>query len=207
MIHKGSNRKTLSPDGELSTIYSIYVAYECILINLVGFITLFFQCELQSLQHRVQDLFPNSTLTEWEWESLFGHYWLKDDLNCNTRSSHCLTYMVAGWLMIAGILQLFINFDNIRQKVFPNTNGDIILPKSIKLVCMYVFFVCDWYWVILMVLFRDVIGYQQIVGSAIDIAIRLVFVMNPDLMFKPENKNMATLPNVQTPKIKYHRMT
>merc|ERR1711997_1221345 len=144
-------------DGELSKVYKYYVAYECILVNVVGFITLFFQCELQNLQQIVEQKFPNSTLVEWEWESLFGHYWLNGDLNCSTRSAHSLTYMVAGWLMIAGVLQLFINFDNLRQQFFPNTNENVILPKSIKLVCMYVFFICDWYWVVLMVFYRDVI--------------------------------------------------
>ena len=32
--------------------------------------------------------------------------------------------------------------------------------------------------------FSDVIGYQQIVGSAVDIAIRLAFALKPSRMFK-----------------------
>ena len=35
--------------------------------------------------------------------------------------------------------------------------------------------------------FCDQIGWQQIVGSAVDIAIRLVFVFRKDLMFKKAN--------------------
>ena len=37
-------------------------------------------------------------------DSRWGHFWLKGDLNCSTPQAHCLTYMVAGWLMIAAIL-------------------------------------------------------------------------------------------------------
>ena len=91
-----------SSDGELSQIYKYYVLYECVLINLVGFVTLFFQCELQQLEEMVQHQYPNSSMAQWEWDSLFGHFWLQEDFNCSTRSAHCLTYMVSGWLMIAG---------------------------------------------------------------------------------------------------------
>ena len=91
-----------SSDGELSQIYKYYVLYECVLINLVGFVTLFFQCELQQLEEMVQNQHPNSSMAQWEWDSLFGHFWLQEDFNCSTRSAHCLTYMVSGWLMIAG---------------------------------------------------------------------------------------------------------
>ena len=82
----------------LSKWYTIYVAYECILINLVGFLTLFFQCELQSIAASVKTKYPD--VAEWKIDSVFGHYWLQGDQNCSTRGSHCLTYMVAGWLMI-----------------------------------------------------------------------------------------------------------
>ena len=94
--------------------------------------------------------------------------------------------MIAGWLMIASVLQAFINFDGLRQKLFPKTNNNVILPKSIKLICMYAFFVRDWYWVVLMYVFKDVVGWQQAIGSAVDIAIRLVFVIKPSLMFRKE---------------------
>lgn len=183
--------KDSSPDGELSAIYWYYVVYECVLINLVGFVTLFFQCELQDLERQAIEANPNSTYTEFEWNSLFGHYWLKGDLNCSTRTAQSLTYMVSGWLMIAGVLQLFINFDGLRQVMFPASNNHQVLPRSIKLICMYVFFLCDWYWVVLMTYYQDVIGWHQIVGSAVDIAIRLVFVLCPDLMFKNPSQHMA----------------
>jgi len=171
-------------DGELSPVYWWYVAYECVLINLVGFVTLFFQCELQELEREAIKANPDSPYGEFEWNSLFGHYWLRKDYNCNTRSAQALTYMVAGWLMIAGVLQLFINYDGLRQTMFPKSNNNMVLPRSIKLICMYVFFICDWYWVILMYYYQDVIGWHQIVGSAVDIAIRLLFVACPSLMFK-----------------------
>ena len=57
-------------------------------------------------------------------------------------------------------------------------------PRGMKVACLLAFFLCDWYWVVLMVIYRDVIGWQQIIGSAIDIAIRLVFVTDTSRMFK-----------------------
>ena len=45
--------------SELSEIYKIYVAYECILINLVGFGTLFFQCELQHMEAQFKESHPD----------------------------------------------------------------------------------------------------------------------------------------------------
>ena len=48
-------------EAELSEIYKIYVAYECILINLVGFGTLFFQCELQSWEASYEKSHPDTS--------------------------------------------------------------------------------------------------------------------------------------------------
>eukprot|EP01063_Lacrimia_lanifica_P037893 TRINITY_DN792_c0_g1_i1.p2 TRINITY_DN792_c0_g1~~TRINITY_DN792_c0_g1_i1.p2 ORF type:complete len:192 (+),score=56.96 TRINITY_DN792_c0_g1_i1:48-623(+) len=168
-----------APSAELSTVYRWYVVYECVLVNLVGFVTLFFQCELQAGRAAFLKAFP-----QWAGvaaDSLFGHYWLQGDLNCATPAARCLTYMVAGWLMIAGTLQIFINFDGLRRRVFP---GDWDCPRGVKVACMYAFFVCDWYWVVLMWAFRATIGWQQIVGSAVDIALRLAFAAKPSRMFK-----------------------
>jgi len=180
--------KSWTSQGTLSPVYKFYVAFECILINLVGFVTLFFQCQLQDLENQAKEAYPNANLTDTEWDSIFGHYWLKGDLNCSTRQAHALTYMVSGWLMIAGILQLFINFDDLRQSIFPASNGFVVLPKSIKIICMYIFFVCDWYWVALMYSYSDVIGWQQIIGSLFDIALRLPFVTNPSFMFQNDDE-------------------
>ena len=165
--------------AELSTIYRIYVIYECIMVNLLGFFTLAFQCELQKLEVWFRSSFP--AVSQTAADALFGHFWLQGDLNCSTPAARCLTYMVVGWLMIAGILQAFINFDGLRKRFFPS---DVTAPRGIKTICMYSFFICDWYWVILMVLFRHVIGWQQIVGSLIDIFLRLPFAFKPSLMFK-----------------------
>lgn len=65
--------------------------------------TLFFQCELQDLEKSFQAAHPDVSQTE--ADAIFGHYWLDGDLNCSTPAARCLTYMVCGWLMIAGILQ------------------------------------------------------------------------------------------------------
>ena len=89
--------------------------------------------------------------------------------------------MVAGWLMIASLLQLFINFDNVRRKFF---GDDWDCPRGIKIICMISFFLCDWYWVVLMISYFDVISINQCVGSAIDIAIRLYFITDSKRMFK-----------------------
>lgn len=165
--------------AQLSTIYAIYVTYECVLVNLVGFVTLFFQCELQ--RGEASFVAKHPSIPKIAADSIFGHFWLDGDLNCSTPAAHCLTYMVAGWLMIAGVLQVFVNFDGLRRKIF-GTDWDC--PRGIKIICMYAFFVCDWYWVVLMYAYRATIGWQQIAGSAIDIALRLAFAFNTSRMFK-----------------------
>lgn len=171
--------KQLTPSGELSTWYRIYVAYECIVVNLLGFVTLAFQCELQKLEAWFMLSHPG--VSQFAADCIFGHFWLQGNLNCNTPAARCLTFMVVGWLMIAGILQAFINFDGLRQGLFPS---DIKAPRGLKIICMYAFFVCDWFWIVLMIAFRDVIGWQQIVGSMFDILLRLPFAIKPSRMFK-----------------------
>mmetsp|Transcript_28902 Transcript_28902/g.47332 ORF Transcript_28902/g.47332 Transcript_28902/m.47332 type:complete len:184 (-) Transcript_28902:69-620(-) len=169
----------MSQSCELSKVYKYYVIYEAIMVNLVGFVSLFFQCELQRAEANYVASHPNTN--EKELDLMFLHFWLKGDYNCSTRSAHCLSYMICGWLFIAGTLQIFINFDGLRRKLFPS---DTDLPRSIKIICMYSFFICDWYWVVLMYFYRDVIGYQQIVGSMLDILLRVPFAINNNLMFK-----------------------
>lgn len=136
-------------------------------------------------------------------DNAFGHYWLKGALNCTTQQARALTYMVAGWLMIAGLLQVFINFDSVRTKLLAKLSGEKFqseamwpCPRSIKVACMYAYFICDWYWVILMYMDRDVIGFQQIVGSAVDIAIRLAFALKPSRMFKRDVPAPGPVPKV-----------
>lgn len=148
------------------------------MINLVGFVTLFFQCELQDLEAYLQEKFPNTigSMPQWILDTFLGHYWMQDDLNCQTPNTHCLTYMIAGWLMIAGVLQAYINFDT-------QLMGTVV-PRSLKIVCMHIFFACDMYWIVLMAHYRAVIGWHQIVGSLFDIFIRLFFVTKPSRMFK-----------------------
>ena len=93
-----------SDSAELSTWYRRYVIYECILVNLVGFITLFFQCDLQRLE--AVFLVNHPYVPQKEADTIFGHFWLSGNLNCEDDAAHCLTKMVCGWLMIAGLLQV-----------------------------------------------------------------------------------------------------
>lgn len=169
-----------SNSAELSQIYKYYVIYECILVNIVGFFTLFFQCKLQILEKVFRT--THVEMPKQEADAIFGHFWLKDNLNCSTPQAHCLTYMIAGWLMIAAILQVFINFDNLRRRVFGAADWDC--PRGLKKVCLYSYFLCDWYWVVLMWNFQGVVTNNQIIGSALDIALRLYFVFNTDHCFK-----------------------
>ena len=129
-----------SESAELSKWYRRYVIYECILVNLVGFITLFFQCDLQKLEAIF--LANHPYVSQKEADTLFGHFWLKGDLNCEDDTARCLTKMVCGWLMIAGLLQVFINFDALRRKVFGATDWDT--PRGMKIACLLAFFLCDW---------------------------------------------------------------
>lgn len=186
---RSSNGGEGDNSAELSFIYWAYVIWEAILINLLGFVTLFWQCELQAAEEKFLERFP--FVPKIAADNVFGHYWLNDDLNCSTPAARCLTYMVTGWLMIAGLLQVFINFDGLRRSIVRPfyAPGKVALqewdcPRGIKILCMYAYFLCDWFWVVLMYHFRDTIGWQQIVGSAVDIAIRLYFVTKPSRMFK-----------------------
>merc|ERR1712070_971740 len=104
--------------AELSTIYKYYVIWECIAINVVGFFTLAFQCPLQTLEKEYLASHPD--VPQAQADSMFGHFWLKGDLNCSTPAARCLTFMVVGWLVIASLLQAFVNFDDLRQKFFPS---------------------------------------------------------------------------------------
>ena len=148
-------------------------------VNVLGFFTLFFQCELQDMSKEYQSSHPEADSLQ--IESMFGHYWLKDDLNCKTREAQCLSYMVVGWLFIAGILQVFIHFDGFRRRLFPS---DSDLPRGIKIICMFSFFLCDWFWVILMYSYIDVVSWHQRVGSWVAIIGRIPFALNTNLMFK-----------------------
>jgi len=171
--------------AKLSTVYFFYVLYECVFINLIGFVTLLFQCQLQDLMQWFEGRFPSTP--HFVIESLLGHYWLKDDLNCSTPQAQSLTYMIAGWLMVASILQAFINFDSLRFKFFPSEQS-VTLPRGIKVTCMYCFFFCDWYWVVFMAFHHKNIGWHQIVGSVFDIFCRVPFAANPNLMFQKIQK-------------------
>lgn len=166
-------------DAALAFIYKLYVVYECVLINLVGFGTLVLQCPLQTLESKFLETHPS--VPQKLADLAFGHFWLQGEENCATREAQCLTLMIAGWLFIAGVLQIFVNFDGLRQKIFKD---DWESPRGLKIVCMYSFFICDWYWVVLMYFYRDVIGWQQIAGSAFDIALRVAFALKPARMFK-----------------------
>merc|ERR1712129_220155 len=128
-------------------------------------------------------------LEEWKIESMFGHYWLQNDLNCKTRETQCLSYMVVGWLFIAGILQIFIHFDGFRRLFFPN---DTDLSRGIKIICMFSFFLCDWFWVVLMYYYIDVVSWHQRVGSWVAIIGRIPFALNTNLMFKSNNNQSQT---------------
>lgn len=172
--------------SELSKVYSYFVIYECIMVNIVGFFTLFFQCELQDLAANYHESHPD--IPKDNIESIFGHDWLEDDLNCKSREAQCLSYMVTGWLFIAGVLQIFIHFDNFRRKLFPS---DPDLSRGIKIICMYSFFLCDWYWVILMYSYIDVVSWHQRVGSWVAIIGRIPFAINTNLMFKNTTKTKS----------------
>ena len=82
VIKKDAVEVSYDNSSELSEIYKIYVAYECILINLVGFGTLFFQCELQAWEAKFKESHPD--VSDMNADIMFGHFWLKGDLNCST---------------------------------------------------------------------------------------------------------------------------
>ena len=112
----------MARSAELSTFYRFFVMYEVFMVNVLGFITLMFQCELQDMGQEYHAKHPE--MDAFAINSMFGHFWLQSDLNCRTREAQCLSYMVVGWLFIAGVLQVFIHFDCFRRLVFPLDTGD-----------------------------------------------------------------------------------
>ena len=108
---------------------------------------------------------------------------------------------------------MFINFDGLRHRIFPSDVGSTPKgAKIVCMYALFLcdWYVLDAqmlmlqkytilsrqddsaypasslfrYWVVLMYSYRSTIGWQQIVGSAFDIMLRLPFAFRPANMFK-----------------------
>ena len=79
--------------------------------------------------------------------------------------------MIAGWLFIAGVLQILINYH-------PSSSD------KLKIYCLYTFFACDLFWIYLMTKYKNAFQKTHVYGSILTIALRLPFVLVPKLIFK-----------------------
>merc|ERR1711862_405658 len=125
--------------------------------QLVGFSTLVFQAEIANLIH------PGRNAT-FEEEKMYQFWVYHDPLPWNTRKEYILALMVAGWIFLAGTLHALINFD-------PR------VCAQAKLYAFWSFFVCDWFWMVLMYNAPDIIHISHIQGSAFVVVIRLIFAI------------------------------
>jgi len=66
-------------------------------VNLVGGLTLVFQCSLQRLEAKFLERHPDCPQVV--ADVLFGHFWLRGTLNCDTDAARASTFMIAGWLV------------------------------------------------------------------------------------------------------------
>tara|TARA_B100000683_G_scaffold107500_3_gene105875 strand:+ start:3643 stop:4113 length:471 start_codon:yes stop_codon:yes gene_type:complete len=154
------------PARELSAAYRAFVLFEVFAINIVGFLGLVFQKQLQQGARAYAARHPSRRA--WEVDALRGLYWL--ELDATTRSGQLAHLVVAGWLGIAGLLQALIHF-------YPHTADEV------KVVCMLTFATCDVYWLFLMYHFRGGFKWTHVAGSLATIALRAPFVASPRLMF------------------------
>jgi len=137
----------------LSRPYFQFCVFETTAINSVGLSTLVFQDNLQ-------EICPYPGLYE---------FWFNPPIP-STDIEYLMTYMIAGWIFVAAMLQASINFDD---KV----------PHRTKLVSLYSFGICDWVWVGLMVKYHSLLSIYHIFGSTVVILRRFYFMIHPSSIF------------------------
>ena len=153
---------------ELSTPYLIFTLFETVMINGVGFFSLIFQPYLQKTAKKYQE---KTGLESWKIDALFGLFWTTTDATSD--SIYLLHLIVAGWLGIAGILQAGINF-------FTNVSFEL------RLLCLYTFFLCDMFWIAIMIVYSKQFKWTHKWGSVFTILCRLPFVFIPTLITKQD---------------------
>lgn len=137
----------------ISKPYRNFCIFETVAINGVGCTTLVLQDTL-----RESNIHPG-----------LCEYWFVPPVPY-TETEHLMTFMIAGWLGTAGILQAFINLDD-------------LVPKRTRLAALYSFAACDIIWIILMVQYIHLFSPYHIVGSAYTIAQRFQYVKSPNSIF------------------------
>lgn len=137
----------------LSNPYRNFCIFETFAINGVGCTTLVLQDTL-----RENNIHPG-----------LSEYWFSRPIPY-TESEHLMTFMIAGWLGTAGILQAFINFDD-------------SVPKRTRLAALYSFAMCDIVWIILMIQYIQLFSPYHVVGSIYTISQRLKYVTCPTSIF------------------------
>lgn len=157
-----NNRKEQIMKTILSKPYLNFCRLETSAINAVGFTTLTFQEQLRE----------NCDIPQ------LYEFWLNKPIP-ETEGEVVLSFMMAGWIGVAGILQAAINFDN-------------NVPAKTKLISLYTFGLCDWFWVLLIIQHFHVFSFYHVVGSLYIIWRRLEYMLNPEKCFIEQNKTSVT---------------
>lgn len=153
---------------QLSTAYMSFTIFETVMINFVGFLSLLFQPWLQRQSKQFAESRKMQEDTTWRLDPLFALFWT--NANASDKFIYLFHLIVAGWLAVAGALQGLINFST--------------TSFELKRGCLYVFFLCDVFWIGLMVAYRKEFKWTHIWGSIFTIAWRLPFVLVPSLMYQ-----------------------
>ena len=138
----------------LSKPYLQFCTFETIGINSVGLGTLVFQDQLR-------ESCPYPGLYQ---------FWFTPPIPAS-ETEHLMCSMIAGWLMVAAVLQAFINFDD---KV----------PVRTKFAALYTFGLCDWIWMILIVQHFSLISIYHVIGSVFIVYQRLQYMIEPKKILK-----------------------
>ena len=151
----------IRPIVRLRPGYARFCAFETCAINGVGCTSLVFQTQLR-------DVCPYPGLYE---------YWFSPPIPA-TDTEFLMTFMIAGWLAVAGVLQAAINFDE-------------CVPVRTKWTAVVCFAACDVAWIALMIKYTALFSAYHIVGSVYTIGQRAYFLAHPDELFWHGNLSFA----------------
>lgn len=137
--------KVLPSISRLTPQYRAFCVFETFAINGVG-------CSTLVLHDQLAAVCPYPGLYE---------FWFAPPVPVND-VEHLMSYMIASWLAVAGVLQFSINFDT-------------TVPLRTKQITLYSFAACDLAWIVLMIAYTKLFSVYHIIGCAFTIYQRARF--------------------------------
>ena len=138
---------------KLSPTYRSFCLFETVAINSIG-------CGSLAFQNQLRDALDYPGLYQ---------YWFVAPIP-STEAELLLSYMLAGWLAVAGILQGAINLNDHSS-------------KNLKYIALYTFGACDWLWIILIMQHMKLLSLYHIIGTIITVSIRQQYLVAPHKIF------------------------